>query len=40
MGFSATTSITRSEFGMNKYVPNIGDKVEILIEGEFTHSSK
>lgn len=35
MGFSATTTITRSEFGMTKYVPNIGDKVEVMIEGEF-----
>ncbi len=35
MGFSATTSILRSEFGMTKYVPNIGDKVDIIIEGEF-----
>ena len=35
MGFSATTTITRSEFGMTKYVPNIGDKVDVMIEGEF-----
>jgi polyisoprenoid-binding protein YceI len=35
MGFSATTTIERSEFGMTKYVPNIGDSVEIMIEGEF-----
>lgn len=35
MGFSATTTIVRSEFGMTKYVPNIGDKVEVMIEGEF-----
>ena len=40
MGFSATTSIVRSEFGMSKYVPSIGDKVDIMIEGEFTHSGK
>ena len=40
MGFSATTHIARSEFGMNKYVPSIGDKVEIIIEGEFVHSSE
>ena len=38
MGFSATTSIIRSEFGMSKYVPSIGDKVDIMIEGEFVHS--
>jgi polyisoprenoid-binding protein YceI len=40
MGFSATTNIVRSEFGMGKYVPSIGDNVEILIEGEFIHSDK
>lgn len=38
MGFSATTNIKRSEFGMDKYVPNIGDSVEIMIEGEFFHT--
>jgi polyisoprenoid-binding protein YceI len=37
MGFSATTSIKRSDFGMSQYVPSIGDNVEILIEGEFAH---
>ncbi|WP_395340840.1 YceI family protein [Ningiella sp. W23] len=35
MGFSATTTIERSKWGMTKYVPNIGDAVEIMIEGEF-----
>lgn len=40
MGFSASTNIVRSEFGMNKYVPSIGDNVVIMIEGEFVHSSK
>jgi polyisoprenoid-binding protein YceI len=35
MGFSATTSIERSKWGMAKYVPNIGDTVDIMIEGEF-----
>lgn len=40
MGFSATSKIARSEFGMDKYVPSIGDTVEIMIEGEFVHSSK
>jgi polyisoprenoid-binding protein YceI len=40
MGFSATTNIIRSEFGMNKYVPSIGDQVEIMIEGEFAHSGE
>jgi polyisoprenoid-binding protein YceI len=40
MGFSATTHIVRSDFGMSKYVPSIGDKVEVMIEGEFTHSGE
>lgn len=40
MGFSATTSLNRSDFGMNKYVPSIGDNVDIMIEGEFVHSDK
>ncbi|MFC4701908.1 YceI family protein [Glaciecola siphonariae] len=35
MGFSATTTIERSKWGMSKYVPNIGDSVEVMIEGEF-----
>jgi polyisoprenoid-binding protein YceI len=40
MGFSATTNISRSDFGMSKYVPSIGDNVDIMIEGEFVYSSK
>jgi polyisoprenoid-binding protein YceI len=40
MGFSATTSLNRSDFGMTKYVPNIGDKVDVIIEGEFVYSDK
>lgn len=35
MGFSATSKILRSEWGMDTYVPMIGDEVEIIIEGEF-----
>lgn len=38
MGFSATTSIIRSQWGMSKFTPNIGDKVDIMIEGEFAKS--
>lgn len=33
-GWSATTSIKRSEFGMNYGLPNVGDDVEIRIEVE------
>lgn len=35
MGFSATGKIKRSDWGMNAYVPNIGDDVDIIIEAEF-----
>jgi polyisoprenoid-binding protein YceI len=35
MGFSATTTIKRTDWGMEKYTPNIGDKVEVMIEGQF-----
>lgn len=35
IGFSATGTITRSEFGLEAYLPNIGDEVEIMIEAEF-----
>lgn len=35
MGFSATATMKRSEWGFDTYVPNIGDEVELLIEAEF-----
>lgn len=35
LGFSASGSIKRSEWGMATYVPNIGDEVSLLIEAEF-----
>jgi polyisoprenoid-binding protein YceI len=35
IGFSATTSLKRSDFGMKTYIPQIGDEVEIIIEAEF-----
>lgn len=38
MGFSATTTLERSKWGMTKYVPNIGDSVKVMIEGEFAHA--
>lgn len=34
VGFSATGSLKRSEFGISTYVPNIGDEVKIRIETE------
>lgn len=33
-GFSATTTIKRSEFGITEYVPNISDDLKIEIEAE------
>jgi len=39
MGFSATTTIDRTKWGMNKYAPNIGAEVEVMIEGEFAKAS-
>lgn len=35
IGFSATGTIKRSEWGLTTYVPNIGDDVQIIIEAEF-----
>lgn len=35
LGFSATGTINRSEWGMATYVPTIGDEIELLIEAEF-----
>lgn len=35
IGFSATGTVKRSEFGMLKYIPLVGDEVQLLIETEF-----
>ena len=35
LGFSATSQIKRSEFGMEKFIPLVGDNVQLLIEAEF-----
>ena len=35
LGFSATTTIKRSEFGMNYGLPMVDDNVHVLIETEF-----
>jgi len=35
LGFSATTTIRRSDFGMKAYLPDVGDLVNITIEAEF-----
>ncbi len=33
-GFTATTTINRSDFGMDKYVPMVSDQIDIAIEAE------
>ena len=33
-GFTATTSILRSDFGMDKYVPMVSDQIDLYIEAE------
>lgn len=35
IGFSAATTLKRSDFGMGAYIPNIADEVEVIIEAEF-----
>ena len=35
IGFDATGSVKRSEFGVTKYVPLIGDEVELSLHGAF-----
>jgi polyisoprenoid-binding protein YceI len=35
LGFKATTIINRSDWGMDIYIPNIGDEVKIIFDGEF-----
>lgn len=37
LGFSATGSLKRSDFGMDKYLPLIGDVVTITLDVEFNH---
>ena len=37
IGFSAKTSLDRTEWGLSKYAPNSGAEVSIEIEGEFIH---
>ncbi len=35
VGFGATGTVTRSEYGMNFLVPGVGDDVELQISSEF-----
>jgi polyisoprenoid-binding protein YceI len=38
VGFSATGSLARSEYGIANLIPLIGDAVDITIDAEFNHS--
>ena len=40
LGFSATATIKRSDWGLATYVPYIGDEVQLLIETEFHQEPK
>jgi polyisoprenoid-binding protein YceI len=35
LGFSATTTLKRSEWGMTHAIPFVGDEVQVMIEAEF-----
>ena len=35
LGFSGKTAVKRSDFGVDKYTPFVGDDVEVLLEAEF-----
>jgi polyisoprenoid-binding protein YceI len=35
IGFSATTTLKRSDFGMSENLAFVGDDVEVIIETEF-----
>jgi polyisoprenoid-binding protein YceI len=37
LGFSATGSLKRSDFGMGTYIPTVGDTVDLVIEAEFIY---
>ncbi|MEJ0062393.1 MAG: YceI family protein [Alphaproteobacteria bacterium] len=39
VGFSATATIKRSDFGMKKWLPMVGDDVQLYIETEFQQGS-
>jgi len=39
-GFSAATTIKRTDFGIDAFIPWVGDEVEILIEVEGAHGRK
>jgi len=38
-GFSATATLKRSDFGINAYLPGLGDEVKLTIEVEANKSA-
>lgn len=38
LGFSATATVKRSDFGMKTYIPSVGDEVTLIIEAEFIYA--
>ncbi len=39
IGFSATGSLNRSDFDLDRFIPFVADRVDIRIESEFLHGS-
>lgn len=39
LGFSATGSLNRSDWGLDTYIPAIGDRVDFVIEAEFARDA-
>jgi len=35
LGFSGRTTVLRSDFGLDAYVPNVSDEVDVIVEAEF-----
>lgn len=35
IGFSATSTFKRSEFGLDRYIPTVGDEIELEVHAEF-----
>lgn len=40
IGFSATTTVDRTQWGVSKFAPSLGADVAIEIEGEFVHAGE
>lgn len=40
VGFTATTTLNRSDFGINAFLPSVSDKVDLTIGGEAYQDQK